>query len=537
MEKGRKGPGDAAPRPARTGKNTGKRQQGKRDRDRDSLRKYSADLTPEEQERIIQRRRRRREIERRKRRIRLAITGAACLLGLFLVIRLAVVPMFGRGKERRVEEPDTSLSSRLDAGTREETDTVGAQTSDTVEAQTPDTMDAAAVLAGADHYAAQYDYDKAMELIRQTPGYENNEEMTRRLNAYQETKDSCQPFPLDQVTHVFFHSLIVDPSRAFDGDIKTADYNQVMTTIPEFNKIMQSMYDKGYVLVSLHDMAEVNDQGIMTPKQIMLPPGKKAFVLSQDDVSYYHYMDGDGYATKLIIDENGEVKNEYPEDDGTILVGDYDMVPLLDTFVKEHPDFSYHGRKGILAMTGYDGVLGYRTDTAYKTFENLDEEQRRFLDAHPAFDFEEECRQAKEVADAMKADGWEFASHTWGHRNATESSVEQLSVDNEKWQTRVAPILGKTDVIIFAFGADIGHSDEYNMSNPKFAYFMSEGFRYYCPVDGTRIWVEITDDYLHQGRRNLDGYRMYYNPELVEDLFDAKEVFDPARPVPVPQMA
>ena len=43
------------------------------------------------------------------------------------------------------------------------------------------------------------------------------------------------------------------------------------------------------------------------------------------------------------------------------------MVPLIDTFVKEHPDFSYHGRKGILAMTGYDGVLGYRTDIAYKT--------------------------------------------------------------------------------------------------------------------------------------------------------------------------
>ena len=46
------------------------------------------------------------------------------------------------------------------------------------------------------------------------------------------------------------------------------------------------------------------------------------------------------------------------------------MVPLIDTFVKEHPDFSYHGRKGILAMTGYDGVLGYRTDIAYKTGKN-----------------------------------------------------------------------------------------------------------------------------------------------------------------------
>ena len=82
-------------------------------------------------------------------------------------------------------------------------------------------------------------------------------------------------------------------------------------------------------------------------------------------MSYYHYMDGDGFAQKLILDENGEVKNTYVEDDGSVSVGDYDMVPWIDTFVKEHPDFSYHGHKGILALTGYEGVLGYRTDEVY----------------------------------------------------------------------------------------------------------------------------------------------------------------------------
>ena len=45
----------------------------------------------------------------------------------------------------------------------------------------------------------------------------------------------------------------------------------------------------------------------------MLPPGKIPFVLSQDDVSYYHYMDGDGFASKLVVDSNGDVKNEYIE--------------------------------------------------------------------------------------------------------------------------------------------------------------------------------------------------------------------------------
>lgn len=38
------------------------------------------------------------------------------------------------------------------------------------------------------------------------------------------------------------------------------------------------------------------------------------------------------------------------EDDGSISVGDYDMVPLIDRFVEEHPDFSYRGAKGIVAL-------------------------------------------------------------------------------------------------------------------------------------------------------------------------------------------
>ena len=338
------------------------------------------------------------------------------------------------------------------------------------------------------------------------------------------------------MTHVFFHTLIVDTSKAFDGDSDEAGYNQMMTTVSEFNKIIQSMYDKGYVLVSPHDMEKVNKDGTMSRGKIMLPPGKKAFVLSQDDVSYYHYMDGDGFASRMVLDKNGNVKCEYKEDDGSVSVGDYDMVPLLDSFVKKHPDFSYRGRKGILAMTGYNGVFGYRTDSAYKTGKNLQDNQKEFLENNPDFNFDEEVKDAKKIAEALKKSGWEFASHTWGHKNATESSAEELQADNEKWEKNVAPILGKTDMIIFAFGADIGNWENYSMDNPKFAYYKSRGYNYYCNVDSNQYWVQITDEYFRQGRRNLDGYRMYYNPDMVSDLFDVSEVWDPSRPTPVPEM-
>lgn len=396
--------------------------------------------------------------------------------------------------------------------------------------------DEKSLLKQAKKLAQQYDYTGAISVLKNNWKFATSDKMQEAAAAYMKKRDACVEYPLEKITHVFFHSLIVDTSLAFDGDSDEAGYNQMMTTVSEFKKIIQSMYDKGYVLVSPHDMAVVNDDGTMSKGKIMLPEGKIPFVLSEDDVSYYHYMDGDGFATKMVIDDNGDIKCEYKKEDGTVVTGDYDVVPILDSFIKEHPDFSYHGRKGILAMTGYNGVFGYRTDGAYKTKKNLQDDQKAFLKANPDFNYEKEVKAAKKVAKALKKDGWEFASHTWGHRNATTSTASELKTDNKKWEKYVAPILGKTDMIIFAFGADIGDWEGYTSDNKKYEYYKSRGYRYFCNVDSSQYFVQITSEYFRQGRRNLDGYRMYYNPDMVSDLFDVSDVWDDSRPTPVPEM-
>ena len=387
----------------------------------------------------------------------------------------------------------------------------------------------------AKHAANQYDYDKAISLLQGSDTYETSEKFQHAVKVYQKKKDSCVSWPLDQVTHVFYHTLIRDTGKAFDGDYKTGDYDQVMTTIDEFNQITQSMYDKGYVMVSIYDMATADENGNMNAGEILLPPGKVPFVLSQDDVCYYHYMDGDGFATKLIVDDEGKILNEYTEDDGSISVGDYDVVPMIDRFGEEHPDFSYRGAKGIVALTGYNGILGYRTDSSYETRpDDLDADKVRWLDAHPDFNLNTERENAARVAQAMKDEGWLFASHTWGHQNVSQVSLERLQADTQKFKENVDPLIGGTDIIIFAFGADLTSVEDY--SGEKFEYFKSQGYNYYCNVDSSQYFVQIRSNYFRQGRRNLDGYRMYYNPELLSDLFDAQSVFDSSRPVPVPPM-
>ena len=384
-------------------------------------------------------------------------------------------------------------------------------------------------------YSQQYNYNKAIKILKESSYYETNSRFQHAVEVYQKKKDSCVSWPIDQVTHVFYHTLIADTSKAFDGDYKAADYDQVMTTIDEFNKITQSMYDKGYVMVNIYDLAKVDENGNMSAGEILLPPGKVPFVLSQDDVCYYHYMDGDGFATKLVVDEDGKIRNEYVNDDGSVSVGDYDMVPLIDRFVEEHPDFSYRGAKGIVALTGYNGILGYRTDISYETRpDDLDQNKVDWLNSHPDFNLDTEREEAKKVAQAMKEDGWVFASHTWGHLNVSQISLERLQADTQKFKENVDPLIGGTDIIIFAFGADLTGVEDY--SGDKFEYLKNQGYNYYCNVDSSKYYVQLRDRYFRMGRRNLDGYRMYYNPDLLTDLFDASAVFDPARPVPVPPM-
>ena len=475
--------------------------------------------------------RKRQEKHKKQELILKSIISLLILIVIFLAVVLvkdAVIPeISGRLEERGRAEKDMSGSGNSAAGLNSGTEKMA--------------KDSAALLSESDFMASQYDYDGAVQYLQSQTEYASSQEMQDAVTRYQQLKDTCQSYPLDQITHVFFHTMIRDTSKAFDGDEDEGGYNQVMTTLSEFAAIMESMYEKGYVMVSLHDMCTVNEDGTVSRGEILLPPDKIPFVLSQDDVSYYHYMDGDGFAQKLVLDENGNVKNSYREDDGSISIGDYDMVPWIDTFVDEHPDFSYHGHKGVIALTGYEGVLGYRTDEVYRTKEpsRVTEYQQKFFDDNPDFDeaaWQNEVDQAKAVADAMKADGWEFASHTWGHISPLAKGLEVTKTDTKRWLNNVGSIVGDTDIIIFAFGADIGSWEPYTSDNELFAYFKKKGFSIFCNVDSSPYWVQFGDTFMRQGRRNLDGYRMYYNPDMVSDLFDVDSVWDSARPTPVPEM-
>lgn len=465
---------------------------------------------------------RRRQRRRRQRTIHLVILVILLILFIFSAAAFAIA-LYDRMKETsKASSPSPEPSSQEAETLQTETETMIDETVAELES----------LLSEAEFLAAGYDYDRAIELLRSRPEFADEQAVLDACASYEEIKATLVPANINEVTHIFFHSIIMDNKKAFDGDTDEPGYNQVMTTKSEFLKILEEMYARGYVLVRLHDMAyeTTDEQGntVMKKGSILLPPGKKPFVMSQDDVCYYDYMKGDGFATRMIVGEDGKPTCEMELDDGTVSVGSYDLVPLLEDFIMEHPDFSYRGARAVIAFTGYQGILGYRTDPDYQ-------------DKNP--NIEQDKEEVKKVVQALRDNGWELASHTYGHMRLSTRSLDDIKTDTRKWDAYITPLLGEVDILLYPFGADIGDWHDYTRENKKFAFLYDHGFRYFCNVDAAPYWVQARDSYLRQGRRNLDGVRMYYDlPETnptkdhLSDLFDVTKIFDRERPTPVPPM-
>ncbi len=464
----------------------------------------------------------------KKKRLRGIILLEICVL-LLLFGGYYVISNYNKDNRKKTEEADNGGEDTEDTETVDKKDPKDNLTPEQREAQEEqerlekENADRQDLIEQAKRLTLSYDYDGAIEMIKSYQGKEGGYQvypiMTQAIAGIEAEKASLVLYggsyeSVTQFNHIFFHSLIADNSLAFDGDYDSVGYNMYMTTIPEFNSMIQQMYEDGYVLISIHDIAKkvTNADGTTeyVAQEIYLPQGKKPFVLSQDDVNYYDYMTGDGFATRMVIGEDGKVTCEMQLADGTITYGAFDMVPIIDAFVEEHPDFSYRGAKGIIALTGYEGTLGYRTNDP----------------TSPTYEADKAA--AKAVAEAMKANGWEFASHTWGHKNMQTRTFEQVKTDALRWKEEVEPLIGPTDILIFPYGVDI-ETTMGNYSSDKYKFLKELGFDFYCGVD-KGPWMHLKKDYIRMTRRPLDGQAMLQFPERLADLFDLEKTIDPERP-------
>lgn len=305
-----------------------------------------------------------------------------------------------------------------------------------------------------------------------------------------------------KVSHVFFHPIISDPQKAYTDNQQQEKGNyDWMVTVNEFNKAIEKLHENNYILIDPHDAYDLESTPVKR-KKLKLPKGKKPLIMSMDDMNYYEYMQGNGYTERLTLNKDNETVAEKKNDQGKMEQSKTnDAVPLLNDYVKKHPDFSYKGQKAVVGLTGYEGVLGYRTNDL----------------EHP--NYEKRKKQAKKVADSMKRDGWTFASHSYGHINFEDSSDEQIIEDTKRWKKEVEPIVGKTDLFIFPHGAQDRNSTSYN-------YMIDEaGFKYMAGV-GPDNFTSLSNKDIYQDRVAIDGLNLHQFKYKLKPFFKPEEVYN-----------
>ena len=337
--------------------------------------------------------------------------------------------------------------------------------------------------------------------------------------------------PDQAVEHLFFHPVIAYPEYAFSDAVpydRQVGLDEWMVTADEYKKILQSVYDKGYILVNMGDVwSEVTGEDGVTRMErntLMLPEGKKPLIISFDDVNYYDYMLAEGFTSKLVLGDDGQIWAQCtdPNTGETFLTQDLDATPILDQFVLEHPDFSLNGAKAIFSLTGYQGILGYRTQN---DIDIAADDPRR-----PAFDAnrQAEIEAVKPVIERLKETGWTFGSHTWGHIRLDSRPLESVQRDTVRWAEEVGSLVGPTNILFYPHGGR-PDGDDWHSTGPVFQYLQSQGFRIFASV-GINSFSYIKKDIsaVICDRLHPDGTTLRNGKALewYSQFYDAREIID-----------
>ena len=463
---------------------------------------------------------------RRKKRSQMQVFKETYLPAIIIGIAVILTIVFIAGSITRASQrkkAEKALQESIEASISDQQDALAQEADD--------------LIAESEVYANQYDYETAISILNSFSGDISqfphlNDKILEYERAQKDTVEWTDP---SQVVHLSFQLLIADPARAFKYAGWANSLNQNFITTGEFSDILQQLYENGYILVNFDDIFTTETTGngstVYKAATLRLPAGKKPLMISQTNVNYNYYLidsDGDhlpdakggGFASKLLWDGQN-FTCEMVNANGQTVTGDYDLVPILEKFIAANPDFSYQGARANLALTGHNGLLGYRTHPAYENHPKASEIFGEDV-------YEQEKTEAAEVIQALRNKGYTVSCYTYSNISYKDASLSQIQNNLKSWTDSVAPILGNTNVLTYAQGGDIAAKGTY--SGDKFNALQDYGFRYYLGFcsDG-QPWAVVEDNYVRQGRIMVTGSNLAYHSEWFAELFDAASVLDASR--------
>lgn len=314
----------------------------------------------------------------------------------------------------------------------------------------------------------------------------------------------------NNIDHLFTHCLIAYPEIAFAKDNKMSKhYAEDCITSKEFILILDQLYKKNYALININDCFDINENGVAIKRKIKMPIGKKPLIFSFDDVNYDQKKKSLGMIDKIILDKNGNLASYTKINNVIDIQYDNEFIPILENFIKIHPDFSINGAKGTINLTGYDGILGYRT--SHTNIVNR----------------KEEIIEAKKIVDKLKNLGWNFASHSYGHYHMKNISDIKFKKEIDLWQEEVASIVGNSRIYVYPYGEWEVVKD--NKICTKHQMLIDAGFKLFCGVGMKTFYSYLpntNNEVLFMDRKCVDGKTITSNNKNLQMFFNPLNIID-----------
>ena len=380
------------------------------------------------------------------------------------------------------------------------------------------------LLAEAERLAMGYNYQEAADLLDTFQGEPSQEMIAKRAEYINTQSLLVEHQDPTLIPNLSFHVLVHDMNRAKQDKELGGQYNRNFVTTTEFSKILEQLYLNNYVLVDFDSFVSSNSvdgtSSSLFSIPILLPEGKKPVMITETMVNYYTYMidgnndgiadsGGDGFASKLVVNESGEIKAEYVDENNVTQTGNFDLVPILEDFIAQHPDFSYKGARATLAVSGSQGIFGYRIQS--ETMANKGQDV-----------YNQEVLGATRIVEALKAKGYRLACYTYSDKDYKGISAAQVQEDIQKWKSQIAPVIGELDTIIFAKASDIG-----DYTGGKFDVLHEAGFRFLIK-NADAPYTEVNNAFVRQSRLMVTGENMVAKASMFTDtaLFDPNVVLE-----------
>lgn len=346
-----------------------------------------------------------------------------------------------------------------------------------------------------------------------------------RLEAYRAfQEDDLEPVKISEtLENIYTHCMIAFPEINFASDATYRKCGDDCLTYHEFMYLLDSLYEKGYIIIDANLLFDAETGKAV--KTLYLPKGKKPLILTFDDVTYDFRKQGSGMVDKLIVDEDGYVCTYTKMADGTEVISyDNEHFPVLNAYVREHPDFTFRGARGTLFFTGFDGILGYRTQS----------EPINAAEAALKLDRNAEIEGAKKVLAALSAEGWTYGSHSYNHRHMPRYTAAEFKEDTDMWLREVGSLVGETQLFCWPYG---DHGSGSLRKGDLHQYLYDSGFRIFFGCGSARYVAQEPDGLgIFTDRKGMTGNVLYYiemeYKAYLRDylyLIDPDKMWDPLR--------